>query len=168
MIRKTEDQLGISNNNRVHIQFMNSYWGVGNPQEFVEKKDFLAFDDHRYVKWDPSVAVSKDNYLTSSCRDNRQAPGEGPTIVGEFSLSVPDNVEKSPEWAANDANKDFYRQWFAAQVTAYEAHTMGWVFWSWKASLGDYRWSYQDAVAAGVIPQNLDSIAGWGVCNGRR
>src|SRR4051812_16239942 len=65
-----------------------------------------------------------------------------PTIVGEFSLSVPDNVQWNGDWHP-DSNKDFYNRWFAAQIIRYERDTNGWIFWSWKTQLGDYRWSYQ-------------------------
>ena len=37
-------------------------------------------------------------------------------------------------------------------------------FGLWKSELGDYRWSYRDAVAAGVIPTDLDSVYDLGVC----
>lgn len=62
-------------------------------------------------------------------------------IVGEWSLSPPDDVQWSSEWDPS-SNVDFYKKWWAAQVMAYEK-TEGWFFWSWKSQLGDYRWSYQ-------------------------
>lgn len=48
---------------------------------------------------------------------------------------------------------------------AYEKQA-GWIFWSWKAELGDWRWSFRDAVVAGIIPKNLDEIYQGSVCNG--
>jgi hypothetical protein len=87
-----------------------------------------------------------------------------PTIVGEFSLSVPDSVQWTSDWHPS-TQQAFYSQWFAAQVTKYEQDTNGWVFWAWKSQLGDYRWSYQDAVAAGVIPGNVADVQ-QGACNG--
>lgn len=140
-IRKVEDGLSVKSNDRVHIQMMNSLWGSGNPTQYIGDKSSLAFDDHRYIKWDGSVAVNKDAYIRKSCDDNRN--GDGPTIVGEWSIAVPDNVEKTPEWSTS-GQKDFYKRWFAAQVHSYEKYTLGWIFWTWKANLGDdYRWSYQ-------------------------
>jgi hypothetical protein len=68
--------------------------------------------------------------------------GDTPTIVGEFSLSVPDDVEWTSAWDPS-TQQAFYSQWFAAQVLKYEADTNGWIFWTWKSQLGDYRWSYQ-------------------------
>lgn len=68
--------------------------------------------------------------------------GDTPTIVGEFSLSVPDDVQWTSTWNPS-TQQAFYSQWFAAQVTKYEADTNGWIFWTWKSQLGDYRWSYQ-------------------------
>jgi hypothetical protein len=68
--------------------------------------------------------------------------GDTPTIVGEFSLSVPDDVQWTSTWNPS-TQQAFYSQWFAAQVSKYEADTNGWIFWTWKSQLGDYRWSYQ-------------------------
>lgn len=134
-----EQNLGIGQWDQLHIQMMNAKWGSGDPNQALTDLWFAAYDDHRYLKWDGSVAVSKDNYISTSCNDDRG--GNWPTIVGEFSLSPPDNVQWTADWAP-DTNKDFYKKWFAAQVMAYEKQD-GWIFWTWKSQLGDYRWSYQ-------------------------
>ncbi|KAM6519491.1 hypothetical protein FALCPG4_013122 [Fusarium falciforme] len=155
-IRKVEDNLKVATNDRVHIQMMGSLWGSGNPTEFLDDTSFTAFDDHRYLKWDTSVEVSQSAYIQKSCQDDRNT--DGPTIVGEWSIAVPDNVEQTDAWKPQ-SQKDFYSKWFAAQVHAYEQHTLGWVFWTWKTNLGDdYRWSYRDAARAGVIPKDLNSL----------
>ena len=73
----------------------------------------------RYLKWDSSVPVSQSAYLTNTCNDNRNSDNETPTIVGEFSLSVPDEVQWSSAWDPS-TQQAFYSQWFAAQVTKYE------------------------------------------------
>ncbi|KAL8370381.1 hypothetical protein RB595_000653 [Gaeumannomyces hyphopodioides] len=161
-IRDTEKSLGITANNYLHIQMMNSLWGPENPGEFLSSKYFLAYDDHRYLKW-AFPNSSPSDYISTSCRDNRAAPGEADTIVGEWSISVPDDKEDDGEWAKS--NTEFYKKWFAAQVIAYERHTLGWIFWSWKKE-GDYRWSYQDAVRQGIVPRDLNSVVNSGVCNG--
>ncbi|KAL5336593.1 glucan endo-1,6-beta-glucosidase B [Aspergillus crustosus] len=155
-IRAKESSLGITSNNNLHIQMMNEQWGSGNPTEFLHDTDTtsVAYDDHRYLKWAPDVAVNKDSYVSTSCADDRGA--NTPTIVGEWSLSVPDDVQWTADWEPS-ANVEFYRRWFAVQVIAYERQ-LGWVFWTWKSDLGDYRTSYRDAVEAGVIPKDLDSI----------
>ncbi|KAF4965241.1 hypothetical protein FSARC_6960 [Fusarium sarcochroum] len=155
-IRKVEDNLKVTDDNRLHIQMMGSLWGSGNPTEFLSDTSFTAFDDHRYLKWDTSVTVSQDEYIKKSCSDDRNT--DGPTIVGEWSISVPDDVEKTDAWKP-ETNKEFYTKWFSAQVLAYEKYTIGWVFWTWKTNLGDdYRWSYRDAARAGVIPKDLDAL----------
>ncbi|KAK7402806.1 hypothetical protein QQX98_011434 [Neonectria punicea] len=156
-IRTVEDNLSVKSNDRLHIQMMSSLWGSGNPVEHLDDTSFTAFDDHRYLKWDTSVEVSHDAYIQTSCKDDRNS--DGPSIVGEWSLVVPDNVESTDAWSPA-SQKDFYSKWFAAQIHAYEASTLGWVFWSWKTDLGDdYRWSYKAAVEAGVIPTDLGSIS---------
>ncbi|VUC28469.1 unnamed protein product [Clonostachys rosea] len=160
-IRDVEKSLGVTPNNYVHIQMMSSLWGSGNPTEFLSDTTFTAFDDHRYLKWDGSVAVNKQSYISTSCADDRKA--ESPLFIGEWSLSVPDNVENTDEWKpANDP--DFYRKWFAAQIQTYERSTEGWIFWTWKANLNDPRWSYKDAVEAGIIGKDLESVLKSQVC----
>lgn len=176
-IRSAELFLGVTSNNNLHVQMMNALWGSGDPAQVLTTDDqtFAAYDgmkftfphfvnyytnqtsltptpppDHRYLKWDTSVPVTQEAYLTNSCTDSRG--GNTPTIVGEFSLSPPDDVQDTAGWTTSgSANTKFYTDWFAAQVMTYELQ-LGWIFWTWKSQLGDYRWSYQDAVAAGVIP----------------
>lgn len=152
---------------------MDKLWGSGDPNQYLDDLYYAAYDDHRYLKWDTSVDVSHDSYISESCNDNRDS--NIPTIVGEWSLSVPDDVQSTSDWDPS-SNTDFYKKWFAAQVHSYEKQ-QGWVFWTWKAQLNDYRWSYQgefmvvledgdrvganlilDAVKSGVIPKDLNSL----------
>lgn len=118
---------------------MDKSWGSGDPNEYLDDLTYMAYDDHRYLKWDTSVDPSHDNYINTSCADKRDS--NSPNIIGEWSLAVADDVAKSPDWDPS-SNTDFYGKWFAAQVYAYEQQ-QGWVFWTWKAQLNDYRWSYQ-------------------------
>ncbi|KAJ3380280.1 hypothetical protein HDU84_006047, partial [Entophlyctis sp. JEL0112] len=152
-IRAVEDSLGISDARRIHVQMMNSLWGSGDPAEYLSDTFGITLDDHRYLKW-TDTEVSREAYIATSCSDNRG--GEFQTIVGEFSLSVPDSVQWTDSWEPS-SNQAFYSNWFAAQLYAYEAQK-GWIFWSWKTELGDYRWSYKDAVDAGVIPADLAAV----------
>nr|XP_036578203.1 endo-beta-1,6-glucanase [Colletotrichum truncatum]KAF6785404.1 endo-beta-1,6-glucanase [Colletotrichum truncatum] len=165
-IRQVEQEIGTRPNDQLHIQMMSSLWGSGNPVEFLDSKYFTAFDDHRYLKWadQNQVPWTHASYISTSCKDNRNGDASGPTIVGEWSISPPDAIENTDGWN-RDTQKEFYKKWFAAQVYSYERSTAGWVFWTWKSQLGDYRWSYRDAVIAGVIPRDLNGIASSGVCN---
>lgn len=73
-------------------------------------------------------------------------------------------MQSTSGWATS-TQQSFYKNWFAAQIMSYEAHTNGWIFWTWKTQLGDYRWDYSAAVAAGVIPKDLDSVYDLGACS---
>ncbi|KAI0128523.1 glycoside hydrolase superfamily [Xylariales sp. AK1849] len=164
-IRDVESGLKVADNNAVHVQFMNTLWGSGNPDEYLPSGAFsVAYEDHRYTKWDTSVTVTHDAYIKDACTNNRNPNGESPTIVTEWSHSPPDDVESTAEWSASSQTA-FYAKWFAAQARKYESSTNGWIFWTWKTQLGDYRWSYKDAVAAGVIPTKLASLPSSTVCN---
>lgn len=163
-IRAKEDALGVSSNNRLHIQMMDRNWGAGDPKSNLPDQTFAAYDYHRYVKWDTSVATTKSAYMAASCSDNIGSDGDLPVITGEWSLSVADSVENTNDWSpSNSANNAFYQNWFIAQIQAYEKQA-GWVFWSWKAQLGDWRWSYVDAANAGIIPSDLGSAVQKSVC----
>ncbi|CAG8017015.1 unnamed protein product [Penicillium olsonii] len=138
-VRAVEKKLNINKNDNLHIQMMDESWGSGNPNEYLDDLTYMAYDDHRYLKWDTSVDVSHESYISTSCGDRRDS--NSPNIVGEWSLAVPDDVEQSSDWDPS-SNTEFYAKWFAAQVHSYEKQ-QGWVFWTWKAQLDDYRWSYQ-------------------------
>jgi hypothetical protein len=162
-IRNVESSLGIPANNYLHVQMMNNRWGVGDPTQYLSNNYFAAYDDHRYIKYDPSVTVSQQGYLSASCNDDRG--GNTPTIVGEWSLSVATAQQNDADFWPIANNLQFYQQWFAAQVRAYEKSDVdGWIFWSWKAQLGDPRWSYTDAVSAGIIPTALSGVAASAPC----
>lgn len=140
---------------------MNNNWGSGDPTQYLTNNYFAAYDDHRYIKYDSSVAVTQSAYLASACGDT-SAGGNTPTIVGEFSLSPPTDVQSTSGWAL-DTQQDFYKKWFAAATTKYESEGDGWVFWCWKTQLNDYRWDYSAAVSAGVVPTTLGEGSA-GIC----
>ncbi|KAL5392764.1 hypothetical protein DPSP01_000464 [Paraphaeosphaeria sporulosa] len=161
-IRETEANLGVSDDKKLTIQFMAESWGAGNPRQVLEGKTDVAFDDHRYLKW-ANIDQSKPSYIATSCGDTFGGNDNSPIVVGEWSLAVADNNEQTPEWEPQ-GNKDWYKQWWGAQVQAYEKG-LGWFFWSWKVQLGDdYRWGYRNAVEAGVIPLSPDEAAGLAKC----
>jgi len=162
IIRSVENALGKNANpgTQLHIMFMDKNWGAGDPTSTVPNW-FNAYDDHEYPKWSSSVQNGTPaDYIRYTCQDSRANPGETPLIVGEWSLSVWN--ENSAPFDKNN-NKQFYRDWFAAQVQQYE-NNQGWIFWSWKTTLDDYRWSYQKAVQAGVIPTDLSNLRYSTVC----
>jgi hypothetical protein len=125
---------------------MNTKWGVGDPHQYLTNDYFAAYDDHRYIKYDPSIksSSSPNDYINLSCGDDRG--GNVPTIVGEWSISVNTGVEYSSNFWPIANHLDFYSRWFGAQKQAYEKQD-GWIFWSWKTQFTrdgkvDPRWSY--------------------------
>ena len=160
-IRNEENSLGITSNNYLHVQFMDANWDAGDPKaDLPGGYVSVAFDNHRYLKYDTSITPTQANYLSTSCSDGNAVASDGdtPLIVGEWSISPATANQDDSDFEISDSNNlQFYKDWFAAQVQAYEVQD-GWIFWAWKAQLGDYRWSYQEAVAAGVIPTDLDDV----------
>jgi aryl-phospho-beta-D-glucosidase BglC (GH1 family) len=163
-IRATEKTNKVGADQQLTIQFMDKGWGAGNPRDVLQGKNDVAFDNHRYLKWAP-IEQSKNSYLSTSCSDTFGQGGNKPLVVGEWSLAVDSSVEWNADWdPTKEENKAFYKQWWAAQVQAYEKE-LGWTFWSWKTQLGgDWRWSYSAAVEAGVIPTDVGQAAGLAQC----
>ncbi|KAK6543587.1 hypothetical protein TWF694_000330 [Orbilia ellipsospora] len=162
-VRNYETALNIPKSKRLHIMFMDDLWGSGNPTANLPDTDMSAFDYHKYVKWDTSVTPTRDSYMEYSC--NADLGCKKPLVVGEWSLSVPDNLQESDMFRTDSADAvKWFSGWFVAQQQMYERSGSGWVFWSWKSTLGDWRWSYRDAVVAGVIPKTLTASAKWNVC----
>jgi hypothetical protein len=106
-IRSAESALGVTSNNFLHVQFMNTLWNSGDPNQYLTNTYFASYDDHRYLKWDSRVPVSQSSYVQTSCNDNRG--GNTPAIVGEFSLSVPDDVQWTDGWHPN-SQQAFYKK----------------------------------------------------------
>lgn len=168
-IRSVETSLSIPPYRALHIQYMATAWGSGDPTTYLPSQVSTLYDDHRYFKWDPSVPTTPSGYLAAACTDNR-----GPVVVGEWSLAVADAVASSSDFSVANPTAsiiEWYRQFFATQASAYE-RSGGWVFWSWKCNwiggVDDWRWCYQSAVKAGVIPTDLSQVSGIaeGVCGG--
>ncbi|KAM0755563.1 hypothetical protein T439DRAFT_320261 [Meredithblackwellia eburnea MCA 4105] len=135
----------------------------GDPSQNLDKTDIhVIYDGHQYVKY-TSTQPTRAAYLKFSCSDDRSS-SNSPTIVGEFSLSPADETGSEFSLDREDAPA-WYLQWFSSQVLAYEKHTAGWCFWSWKTDLGDPRWDYRLGVQKGFIPKALGSISNT-VCSG--
>lgn len=166
-IRAAEQEAGKPNS--LHIMYMNTAWWSGDPNSNLPSGyTNTVYDDHRYIKWANAQGQDKDSYMRTSCHDDRGS-SDGPTITGEWSLSVDDANADNANWAVA-SNKDWYLGWFAAQARSYELQ-YGWIFWTWKIApyLDDPRWSFKGGQAAGIIPKNLDDIYGAelkGKCNG--
>ncbi|KAF1931745.1 glycoside hydrolase family 5 protein [Didymella exigua CBS 183.55] len=159
-IRSVEADLKIPKSHALTVQMMDSTWGAGNPRRNMPKGAHgLGFDNHRYLTYS-NVPVTKKDYMNASCSDTFPSPvGKKSLVVGEWSLAIKQEKEWSDEFSPlNEKNHDWYTRWWAAQVRAYEKQK-GWVFWSWKTELGgDWRWSYQAAVEAGIIPKDFGKL----------
>lgn len=164
-VRAAESAISISSANQLHVQFMSKTWGSGDPSANLPSGfTNVWFDNHRYLKYAPNIAGNQAAYLKASCHDDLSASGETSLVIGEWSLSTADQ-DSAAFQIKDSSNNGFYQKWFKAQTIAYEKQA-GWIFWSWKAEIGDWRWSFRDAVNAGIIPKNLDMIYSGGACDG--
>lgn len=170
-IRAAERALRVPKFQQLKVQYMGTAWGSGDPTSSLPNNATnLLFDDHRYYKWDASVEQSKQGYLDAACSDER---GGSDLIVGEWSLSINDEYQSSPEFAigSNEADLDTQKLWYqsfwAAQVQAFE-RSGGWIFWTWKCNWIDgqdeWRWCYQSAIENGVIPKDASAAVSLSPC----
>jgi hypothetical protein len=143
-VRAAETDLGISTDQRLHVQFMDQLWGAGNPKSNLPSDSNIIFDDHNYVGGAVTAIhanAKQGDYMYYTCyNDNRLTDGDTPKIVQEFSLTVNNGGSSEFDWGKSQ-NVAFYEQWFIAQMRLYE-QTNGWIFWTWKTELNDPRWDY--------------------------
>ncbi|CAM6128527.1 unnamed protein product [Calypogeia fissa] len=164
-IRAVEDNLKVESNKSLHIQMMDVRWGLGyrgqDPNQGLTgiNLSMALYDDHHYRAFDcpPTsnncyVPPTRKAYLHQSCTESLN--GNSPLIVGEWSLAT--SHPDGPQFDINQTDAVlFYRKFFGAQIHTSEKQ-LGWLFWTWKVNwIGgkdDWRWGYQQAMQAGVIP----------------
>ncbi|GAA5888590.1 hypothetical protein JCM6882_009008 [Rhodosporidiobolus microsporus] len=164
-IRDTEAALGISCDatsprDCLSIQFMDDWWGSGNPIKEIDTSDRVAYDDHNYAQWNvPATERTREGYLEYLCT-NKRSTDMAPVIVGEWSISTIGGGELELN---STGSAEFFQKFAAAQISAAEKGA-GWAFWSWKTQLNSPLWGYKDAVEAGFIPKDLSTLDG-SVCD---
>jgi aryl-phospho-beta-D-glucosidase BglC (GH1 family) len=164
-IRDVEKSLGTKANDYIHIQFMDKAYTGEDPNQKLGRQYFVAYDHHRYINFDDTVSPTQEAYLQNSCHHNVASDGNLPVVVGEWSIAVKGPAEEEQEFKIGFGNNNaFYKKFWATQVVTYEKQE-GWIFWSWKTQRGnDFRWSYKDAVEAGIIPKDPNDAYSLSVC----
>lgn len=165
-VRDAEAALKISNDKKLHVQFMSSKWDSGDPRSSsaVANDALTGFDDHNYIGFSFSDADRGDQtkLMQRACTDSRVVSGENFEITGEWSMTS--NVD----WN----NADFFKKFWTAQQQLYEKPGMnGWIYWTWKTELNDPRWTYSYATYLGYVPTDaaaLEKNVYWDVCSGYR
>lgn len=150
-VRDAEAALGISGSRALHVEFMSSKWGSGNPRASaaVANDPNTAFDDHNYIGFALGGSSDQAALMKSACTDSRLVSGQNVTITGEWSMTS--------GVAASDTT--FFKKWFTAQQQLYEKPGMaGWVFWTWKTELNDPRWTYSVAADQGLVPTTASGL----------
>ncbi|KAI6756965.1 hypothetical protein HG530_011563 [Fusarium avenaceum] len=162
-IQAMEGYLKVAEADRLHVQFMGKSWGSGDPRTYLPDDEHIFFDAHRYLSFDNRIAGNKKAYIQTACNDDMGRH----VFVGEWSLSVNSTLKNTDEFKV-DGQETWYKAYWAAQAESFEKSD-GWFFWSWKCDgkLGkqDWRWCYQSAVAAGVIPKDASSAASLSPCD---
>lgn len=173
-----EASLNINTTKALSIQIMNTNWGSGTPLQAIRlplstssshaiagvavtstEGTFrhstyealnIVYDAHNYLTYNTSLATTASAYLVASCTADLGI--NSPLFVGEWSIAVADGVAGSISQNRQDNSLSWYQDYFSRQRQRYESDgSRGWIFWAWKNELGDWRWSYQGAVEAGVV-----------------
>lgn len=168
-VRDAENELGVSDDKRLHVQFMSDKWQSGNPRATSDVRNDVkvGFDDHNYASFGFPAGQRSNQYnlMHRVCTDNRVVDGEsGFEITGEWSMTSDVDLQDT----------SFFKKWFTAQQQLYEVPGMsGWVYWTWKTQglNGDPRWTYSSATAQGLVPttaEGLERNVYQDVCSGFR
>lgn len=151
-VRDVENAQGISDNKKLHVQFMSSKWDSGDPRSnsAVASDSLTSFDDHNYI----GFALGNNNgdqysLMHSACSDTRVVDGQSFAFTGEWSMT------SGVDWS----DADFFKKFFTAQQQLYEKPGMdGWIYWTWKTELNDPRWTYSYATYLNYVPTDAAGL----------
>ncbi|KAF4979260.1 hypothetical protein FZEAL_4505 [Fusarium zealandicum] len=150
-IRDAEDALQVSDDRKLHVQFMSSKWDSGDARTSSSIANYprAAFDDHNYIGFTVQDRGSQSQLMQNACTGSRVVQGQDFAITGEWSMT------SDVAWQ----DKDFFNKFFTAQQQLYEKPGMdGWVYWTWKTELNDPRWTYSYATSLGYIPDDAAGL----------
>ncbi|KAM5363200.1 hypothetical protein ACJA88_013638 [Fusarium oxysporum] len=97
-VRDTEAMLYVSDDQKLHVQFMSSKWDSGNPlsTSAIANDALVAFDDHNYIGF--ALGDQKgDAYqlLHSACTDDRVVQGQDFTITATTTVKRSDKQQET-------------------------------------------------------------------------
>lgn len=70
-------------------------------------------------------------------------------LVGEWSLGA--SGQRTSDWTQERRAK-FFREFAKMQLQAWETHTIGWFYWSYKTSYANSTWNFRDMCEGGWLP----------------
>jgi len=95
-----------------------------------------------------------------------------PVLVGEWALDHHDFFKKVGQGYAKEEKDEWLHDFGRAQLQAYEQHSMGWTYWSYKTQHRASTWNYRYLCEEGFLPGckkelQFSSDAWWGqsVCH---
>jgi len=120
------------------------------PEKFPFKREFnMAQDNHLYWRaiggagWDhPKNVVRARQWLLS-------ASTRWQVVMGEWSLGGYGTYIKRLN---KTALHNWYHDFGIAQIQAYEQHSMGWIYWSYKTIYPGAPWNYREMCERGRLP----------------
>merc|ERR1712012_865945 len=110
----------------------------------------IVTDDHIYYHARFEGKAGPENKANlAKARDRLLSEKRWPLLIGEWALDAHGHslgdytVEEHAEW---------HRSFAQAQLQAYEQHSMGWVYWSYKTQYKGSTWNYRDNCEKGWLP----------------
>lgn len=70
-------------------------------------------------------------------------------LVGEWSLGA--SGQRTSDWSQNQ-RAHFFGEFARMQLQAWETHTIGWFYWSYKTSYSNSTWNFRDMCEGGWLP----------------
>ncbi len=167
-----------------------SYNGWLTPSD--HDSQWVAIDHHEYQVFnDGLVAMKPWQHRQFVCNNAYTYSGADKwTFIGEWSAAMTDCAVALNGWGrgarydgtfpgsshvgtCNGVNtlktwsqtfKDDTRGYIEAQMETFEAHTQGWIFWTWRTE-ESAEWDAQRLIDAGVFPQPLSSRKFGAICD---
>jgi len=126
-----------------------------NPATYpFRREQAVAQDDHVYfsARWREGADREHGSNLAKA-RDRLMSIPRWPVVVGEWAL----NHHGHDLSGVND-RAAWLRYFGRAQLQAYEQHTVGWIYWSYKTDYHASTWNYRHLCENGYLPGCTPSL----------
>jgi len=113
-----------------------------------------SVDIHIYFGWgfgSPTV----DQQVNLIRARNAVAQVHWPVLVGEWSLAA--NGHPTLHWEPHRRDA-FFHNFARMQLQAWETHSTGWFYWSYKTRFHNSTWNYRDMCEVGWLPGCTESL----------
>jgi len=109
----------------------------------------VAQDVHVYFGMNFKGGPSLDQRSNLERARKAVAPVHWPVLVGEWSLG---GSGHAPHGLGASQHRQYFKEFARMQLQAWETHSTGWFYWSYKTSYPNSTWNFRDMCEAGWLP----------------